>query len=278
MLTLKQEKPHAERDQLSILLAMTLASATLFRFVELPTVAWGIRRIFGSPLNLSIGGDWLLTILMMGLVATGTYSLMQNHPLKNTQERPLATSLIPPTIGALLISFLLIRADSWPIWLGTLLLGGVLIGVLVHLSYRAFSPESPGYPSARTMLNIANYLMGFVLFSLVLQGQERALITGPAILLLSGLLALDLLSASGAPTLAVLLFASVTALLISEMAWVLGYWSITSWTAATLLTLGLYLWSGVGYQYLLGRLTRRVVLEFSTVALVMFILVLWIQP
>ena len=62
----------------------------------------------------------------------------------------------------------------------------------------------------------------------------------------------------------------------------LGYWRISAWTAATLLTLGLifclYLWSGVGYQYLLSRLTRRVVIEFTIVAALMLVLVLWIRP
>ena len=278
MLAPQQETQHTERDRLSILLAVTLSSATLFRFVELPTLAWGVRRIFGSPLSFSLGGNLLLTILMMGLIATGTLSLMQDHPLRETQERPLIFSLITPTIGALLASLLLIRADSWPIWLVTLLSGGLLVGILVHLSYRALSPESPSYPSARTLLNIADYLMGFTLFSLVLREQGRALITGPVILILSGLLALDLLSASGVKPGAVVLFGGIIALLESEMAWVLGYWPISSWTSATMLTLGLYLWSGLGYQYLLGRLTRQVILEFIVVAVLMFVLVLWIRP
>jgi len=45
-----------------------------------------------------------------------------------------------------------------------------------------------------------------------------------------------------------------------------------------MLTLGLYLLSGLSYQYILGRLTRKVLLEFGIVALSMFILVLWIRP
>lgn len=278
MLDSKQKTRHVERDRLSILLAVTLISATLFRFVELPTLPWRVRRIFGSPLSLSFGGDWMLTLLMMGLVATGTLSLMQNHPLRDKKERLLSFSLITPTASALLTSLLLIRAASWPIWLVTLFLGGVLIGFLIHLSYNAYSPEIPSYPSSRTMLNIADYLMGFMLFSLILQEQERALVTGPIILILSGLLALDLLSASGVKPNAVILYSGIIAILEGELAWVLGYWPISIWTAATLLTLGLYLWSGIGYQYLLGQLTRQVIFEFGIVTLLMFALVLWIKP
>jgi len=273
------QKTHfAERDQISILLAVTLFSATLFRFVELPTFAWGVQHILGSPLGFSLGGDWLLTILMTGLVATGTLTIMQSHPLRGAQERLLIFSLITPTAGALLTSLLLIRAASWSAWLATLLAGGVLIGVLVRLSYQAFSPESSSYPSARTMLNIIDYLTGFVILSIMMQKQERALITAPAIFLLSGLLALELLSASGVQWQAVLLFGGIVALLESEMGWILGYWPISSWTAAALLTLGLYISSGIAYQYLLKRLTRHIIVEFAVVTLLMFLLVLWVRP
>jgi len=272
------ESQNTERERLSVILAATLASATLFRFVELPTLAWGVRRVLGSPLQLTFGGDWLLTLLMVGLVATGTFSLIQSHPLHQSQERLLIFSLITPTLGTLLASLLLIRAASWPVWLVTLLISGVLIGLFMHLSYRAFSPDSPGYTSARTLLNIADYLLGFALASIILRAQERALITGPAMLALMGLLACDLLSASGVKWTKVLLFSGIIALLVSELAWVLGYWPVSTWTAATMLTLALYLLSGLSYQYLLGRMTRRVLLEFGIVAMIMFVLVLWIRP
>jgi hypothetical protein len=278
MVTSSWESQNPERERLSVILAATLASATLFRFVELPSLAWGMRRILGSPLQITFSEDWLLTLLMVGLIATGTFSLVQSHPLYESQERLLIFSLITPTLGTLLTAMLLIRATSWPIWLITLLIGGVLIGLLMHLSYRAFSPESPGYTSARTLLNIADYLLGFALASIILLEQERALITGPAMLALMGLLACDLLSASGVKWTRVLLYSGIVALLVSEIAWVLGYWPVSTWTAATMLTLALYLLSGLSYQYLLGQMTRRVLFEFSIVAMIMFILVLWIRP
>jgi len=272
------ESQNPERERLSVILAATLASATLFRFIDLPTLAWGVRRILGSPLQVTFGGDWLLVLLMVGLVATGTFSLIQNHPIHESQERLLIFSLITPTLGTLLASLLLIRATSWPVWLVTLLIGGVLIGLLMHLSYRAFSPDSPGYTTARTLLNIADYLLGFALASIILRAQERALITGPAMLALMGLLAGDLLSASGVKWTKVLLFSGIIALLVGELAWVLGYWPVSTWTAATMLTLALYLLSGLSYQYLLGRMTQRILWEFGIVALIMFVLVLWIRP
>lgn len=278
MITEPQETQPLERDRLSILLAVTLSSATLLRFVELPTVNWSVRRILGSALGFSIGGDWLLVALMMGLVATGTFALLQVAPVQGQRERRLGFSLIAPTLGALLASLLLIRATSWPLWLGALILSGLIIGGLVHFTYRAFSPKNPGYALARALLNITDYLLGFALFSLLLGSGGRALIMGPAVLVLSGLLALDLLSASSATAGSVLLFGSVIGILEAEATWVLSYWPLSAWSTATLLTIGLYLQVGIIYQYLLNKLDRRVLLEFIVLALLIFIFILWVKP
>lgn len=272
------DEPRLERGKLSILLAVTLSSVTLFRFVELPTLNWGALQVFGSPLGFSLGGGALLTLLVVGLVATGTLSIVRDHPLHESKERPLVFSLITPSVGALLVSVFLIQAGTWPLWMAALILGGAIIGILVHLSYQSISPRSPGYPGARTLLNVVDYLMGFVLFSLILGQQGRALITGPGVLLLSGLLAAELLSATGSGIGGVLLYSGTIALLESELAWVLGYWPISTWTAATMLTLGLYIWSGISYQHLLGRLNRRIITEFAVIGFLMFALVLWIRP
>ena len=278
MLDRAVERVGPERGKLSVLLAVTLSSVTLFRFVELPTLNWGALQIFGSPLGFNVGGDVLLTLLVVGLVSTGTLAILQDHPHRESGERPLFFSLITPSIGALLISIFLIQAATWPLWLAVLLLGGATIGILVHVSYQAVSPRSPAYPGARTLLNVVDYLMGFVLFSLSLGQEGRGLIIAPLVMLLSGLLALELLSATGAPTKLVLLYSATIGVLEGELAWVLGYWPISTWTAATVLTLGLYIWGGIGYQHLLGRLTRSIVVEFSAIGLLMLVLVLAIRP
>jgi hypothetical protein len=267
-----------ERDRISILLAVTLTGAALSRFVELPSFSWSVRRILGSPLGFTIGSNWLLSLLMMGLVATGTYSLMQMHPQDDHQERPLIFSLIVPTLGALFASLLLLRAAAWPIWLGSLLLTGLIIGLLVHLTYQVYSLGHRSYATLRALLNIIDYLLGFALFGFVLSAQERSLVTGPAILLLSGLLSLDLLSASGAKINRVLLFSGITAFLIGESTWILSYWPISPWAAATVLTLELYVGAGISYQYLLDKLNRRMLMEYAVLALLVFGLILIIKP
>lgn len=278
MFTATPETQHTERDQLSVLLAVTLFCAALFRFVELPTFTWGIPHILGSPLGFSLTGDWMLVILMTGLVVTGTLSIMQSHPLHKEQERSIIFSLITPSMGALLGSLFLIRATTWSAWLGTLVMAGMFIGVLVHFSYRAISPDSTGYAASRTILNVADYLICFVLFGLILRSQGRALILAPTTFIITSLLALDLLSAAGTKSGGILLFGVILGFLESEWVWVLGYWPVSEWTAAASLTLILYLLNGILYQYLLKRLTQRVIWEFAVVTLCVLMMVLWLKP
>ncbi len=279
MLEQVQKNTHAgERDQLSILLAVALTGATLLRFVELPTFSWSVRQIFGSPLGFTLDGNWLLPLFMMGVAGTGSYMLLQTLPRRGSQERPVLFSLITPVLGALFASLLLLRAPSWPIWLGALLLTGLLIGVLVHLTYGVFYLDTSHYASYRTLLNLADYLLGFALFGIFLSAQERSLVSSPAILVLSGLLSLDLLSASGTATWRILIFGGLIALVEGELTWVLSYWPISPWGAATILTLVVYIGSGIAYQHLLNTLTRRMVIEFTTLAVVVLGLILIIRP
>lgn len=250
----------------------------MLRFVELPTFSWSVRRILGSPLGFTLDGNWLLPVLMMSVVGTGTYALVQTLPHRDSQERPILFSLITPLLGALFTSLLLLRASSWPVWLGTLLLTGLLIGLLVHLTYGVFYLDNPSYASFRTLLNLADYLLGFALFGIVLSAQERSLVSSPAILLLSGLLSLDLLSASSTSSSVLLIYGGTIALIEGELTWILSYWPISPWGAATVLILGLYIGSGIAYQHLLDTLNRRMVIEFVTLAVIVFGLILIIKP
>lgn len=264
------------RDRLSTLLALTLTSAALFRFVELPTFSWGVRRFLGSPLGFTIGGEWLLSLLMMALVATGTFAFLhEGH--RTVERRALLLGLIPPTLTALAASLVLAHATSWPLWMGYLVAGGTALGIVLALTDRAVDPEAESYPSSRAMLNLLDLFLAFGLYVAILIAQERALITAPFIFALSFVVALDLLAPTGAQLAVLLRFAFVIALIESETAWVLSFWPITPMIAAAMLTGILYLLSGIAYQELLGKLTRRVLMEFVLFALLFAILVLYLR-
>lgn len=271
-------KRQPTQGTLSVLLAVMLSSVALFRVVELPALNWGVFQVFGSPLGLTIGGQALLMLLVVGLVSTGTLAIVQGHPLASKRVRPLFFFLITPTLGSLVVSVLLSEASSWALWLLAFIASGIVVGGLVYLSYQSVAEEAHGYTFARAFLNIVDYVAGFVLLSVILGQRGRALITAPAVAILSGLWVAELLSVTGAPLRRVVLYSGAAALLEAQLAWMLAYSQLSMWSVAALLSIVLYVWVGISYQHLLGRLSRRVIFEFAGVGMLMALAVLVLAP
>lgn len=266
------------QGKLSVLLAVMLLSVALFRIVELPALSWGVFQVFGSPLGLRVGGQALLMLLVAGLIFTGTLAIVQEHPLASQRVRPLVFSLITPTMGSLVASVLLTQASTWALWLLAFIAAGIVVGGLVYLSYQSVAVEARGYTFARAVLNVVDYVAGFVLLSVILEQQGRALITAPAVALLSGLWIAELLSVTGASLKRVMLYSGAAALLEAEFVWMLAYSRLSPWGMAALLSIVVYVWVGISYQHLLERLNRRVIFEFVGVGMLMTLAVLLLAP
>ncbi len=86
----------------------------------------------------------------------------------------------------------------------------------------------------------------------------------PLVFVLSGLLALDLQECT-APHWHRVALQRYDRGSGRELAWILGCWPISTWTAATVLTLGLYIWGGIGYQYLAGAADAPDYREFAVI-------------
>jgi len=173
---------------------------------------------------------------------------------------------------------LLTQASTWALWLLAFVAAGIVVGGLVYLSYQSVAVEARGYTFARAVLNVVDYVAGFVLLSVILEQQGRALITAPAVALLSGLWIAELLSVTGAPLKRVILYSGAAALLEAELVWILAYARLSPWSVAALLAIVVYVWVGISYQHLLERLNRRVIFEFVGMGMLMTLAVLLLAP
>jgi hypothetical protein len=63
-------------------------------------------------------------------------------------------------------------------------------------------------------------------------------------------------------------------LLLGESAWALNYWRLSAVAGGMILLLVFYNVVGVVQQLLLGRLTRRMLVEFGVVSVIAFALIL----
>ncbi len=254
------------RDRLSVLVASILLVNVLFRFITFPEVSWRLE-LLGSPLEIRITTATLLVVLCVSLVVTGTRSILLDHPSASQElPRPLYLSWVLPGLAAGLSVSILTRVADLRLWSGGLLVAAFLISTAVEAEFVALTPDAPHYARARLALNLLAYLLAFALFYFIYRTRVRSLITATATTLVAFLLALDVLSIADVNILRVAIYAGVVGLVTGESTWAFNYWRLGDWAGAFSILLVLYLTSGIAQQYLLGRLTGRVVAEFVGVA------------
>jgi hypothetical protein len=267
-----------DRDRLSVLIAVLLLSSLLFRFIELPEQVLR-QQPLGSPLEIHITGTWLLVTLMVGLVCTGTNLILHDHPhIGMHPGRPTYISWILPGVTTGFSAYLLARISDWPIWIGGLILTGLIISLVVSAEYTAVCPDTRGYPLARLALNVLAYLMAFILFAIIYHSHTRSLVTATLTMLTAVLLAFDLLSVADVQFRRVIPFAGIVGLIIGQSTWALNYWQINAWAGGLLLLLIFYIAVNLAHQHLLEHLNPSVLIELSIVAAIVVTLILLRAP
>ncbi len=255
------------RNQFSILLAVFLLAAVTFRLMEVPAQLWSLGNVLGSPLALVLGPTWISGISLSLLALTGAYALLRQHPAWEQRVPGWWARLITPALAALLLGVFLHQLEPWTVWLRVLLLTSAGIGGLVYVTYQAFGADESRAAVLRLVLNIVDYALAFVAFDALVRSAGRGMVLVPAVMLVQGLLALEILSV-GAMTRRTMLYAALAALVAGELVWAWSYWPVAPRVIGIWLTLSLYGCAGLGSLALWGRLERRAVLEFLVLALV----------
>lgn len=265
-----------DRDRLSVVLAVLVLSAVLFRFIELPEYAFR-WHVLGSPLEIYVTNTLVLVALTVGLACTGTSLVLHDHPLltPHSGRRIYILWVLPGTLAGL-SAYLLSLAPTLGLWIGGLTVFGISIGLTISAENATVSAEASSYPGARLVLNVLAYLMAFVIFLLIYQTRTRSLVTATLTLVTAGFLAVDLLSVADVPLGRMLPFAGIVGLIIGQSTWALNYWQMSAWTGGLLLLLIFYVLVNVAHQHLLERLRPSMLVEFAAIT-VAVLLVVWIS-
>jgi hypothetical protein len=254
-------------ERTSILVSLTLLGLAAYFLIQLPSRAIELTP-FGSPLTLVVSQRWLMALLLGGLAATGTNAVVRAHPSlpRRVSGYALTFCVLPGTLIILATLWLPLLAptlSSWAVGMGTT---GVLLWFVVLAEYHTIDPRDPRYELARLWLNLVSYGVAFGFFVIIYQTRARSLLSATEVLLVSGLLAASLLRAGPAQVGHTWLFAGIGALVLSQSTWALNFWRISPLTAGLWLLLIFYLFTGLAQQQLLGRLTRRALIEFAAIA------------
>ena len=117
-------------------------------------------------------------------------------------------------------------------------------------------------------------MLAVLLFGLIWNTRARSLISATVTLLAATGLAFDLLWAARAAPGRVRLLSVAVGLVLAQSNWAINYWRTDVFTAAVSQLLVFYALVGLAHQYLIGRLTRRVLIEFAAVMVLALILLL----
>jgi hypothetical protein len=273
---MKLDRPFPSRDQLSVITAAIVLAYALARFLELPQ-RFVATTLFGSALGFELSGPFLMLVFTAALISAGAEMLIRAHPLFAGQPaRRTLIHWILPGATALVMGAALNHAASAPLWwLG---LGFSVVALLVVLiaEYMVVAPDDPRRDAAALALVTLAYLLALILFFLLRRLGARAAISATLGGGVAAALTMRLLALKFAPLWRSALYAALVGLICAQTIWALNYWAISPIGAALLTMISFYLGEGLAEQHLLGRLTRRIWLEFGAVgSLVLVLALVW---
>ncbi|PJF48650.1 MAG: hypothetical protein D6709_08965 [Chloroflexi bacterium] len=258
-------------NRILVLVALLALTPVLLLVVELPSRNASLTFL-GSPLSINLNADSLLILFLPVLTIAGVDWALRDHPDVQAGEVPfLFPFWMAPGLTAFALALLLTRLTSWPVWIGALLGGVVVLGVLIVAEYYTITPNTPTYPIARLAVTGLSYLIAFSLFTLIYSTRERSVITATSASLVALALALDLLAPHIIGLRQATLFAVIVSWLVGQATWALNYWNVSNWSAGVVLLTVFYVSAGVAQQHFQGRLSRSVLIEFAVVTCIALI-------
>ena len=203
------------------------------------------------------------------------------HPAFGTVGDRLGYTLwILPDLLAVAVGLALVSMFAGdPLILRTLpLVGAALCGLAVLVQDReiALAEDAGGWP--KLVLSLLAYVAAFALFTMIYQTKERSLVTATSTAALAALLSLVILRSSPAPRKRTVLYAALIGLAAGEVTWALNYWVVLALVGGAVLLLLFYVLVGVVEGILHGELSRRLLIEYSSVGLLGFLLILSTGP
>lgn len=263
------ERAAGAGERIVILVCLVLTAVALASVTRMP--ARQVEMVvLGSPLSLGVTGGWLLALAVVAITAVGMDQIVRTHAGGRALDlRYMSTFWILPCLVALASATAVPRlAGNAREWFGGLVLIGVLLAVVLAAEYGTVNLSGPYYRMSRLGLNIATYAVAFALYATIYGMQVRSLLSATGVLLVTFPLALELLRGSEEQLGSTWLYASIVALLVAELTWSLNRWGLGSLGGGGVLLIAFYTTSGMTQQHLAGRLNRRVVAEFVSIALV----------
>lgn len=260
-------------ERTSVVVSLTLIGLALYFVLAFPAET-ATFTIFGSPLTLVSPQQWLVALLLGGLAMAGADAVLRIHPALPTRQLSyLATFWMLPGLLVILATQTLGLAPNPVAWAIGLVTAGVLLWLTIMAEFWLASPATTQkHRWAYVWQQLIGYTIALLFFIIIYRTRSRSALSATGIMLVSGMIALALLrrpKSIGKSW----LFAAIVGLSLGQITWALNYWRIGVLTAGLLLLLIFYVLVGLSQQQLVGKLSRRALWEFGSIAAVALIVI-----
>lgn len=221
----QRDSTFPDRSRLSILIATILLAYTLTHFVTIPALEVDFS-ILGIFFPVRINFTTLVTLLVAGLMASGTAWLLHDHPQITEGTTTLVHWLLPTLTALVLLQSInqLPLSGAW--WIAALASGFLLLLVLLA-EFAALDSGNRFYIAAEMVITALSIVL-FLILAISLHSSETRLFSRVPVLSFSALLVfLRVIHLRQQGNWAVIQGA-VSFLLIGELTAVLHYWPLDS--------------------------------------------------
>jgi hypothetical protein len=169
-----------DSNRVSVLAAMIILAYTLANFVVIPQQNIS-AQMPGFYLDISINISTFTSILVAGLMATGSDWLLRDHPA--LKGKPTFSHWILPALTALVIGVPLNQLPYGLLWWSGLLLGTLVLVLVLFGEYISIDVSDIRHPLAAAGLTAVAYTLFLVLVSALRSEELRLFIIVPILTL-----------------------------------------------------------------------------------------------
>lgn len=178
-------------NTLSVLISTVMLAYTLTHFVELPLLSLNLR-IFGIFLPLRLNFPILVSLLVAGLVASGTSWMLADHPAIEADSITVEHWLLPGLTSLVLMLVVEQIPFGFLWWIGAAL-GGLVLMLVLMAEYIAVDAKNRYYPLAEVGITSLSMAFFFMLALLLHSVELRLFFRVPIVSLAAGLVYLRVL-------------------------------------------------------------------------------------
>jgi hypothetical protein len=255
-------------ERISAVVSLTLIGLALYFVLEFPPQT-ATLTLFASPLTLTSPRQWLMLLLLAGLVMAGADAVIRAHPaLPDRRLSYLASFGVLPGLLVILATQTLGFAPNPVTWALGLAVVGVLLWLTLMAEFRQVAADPAASRLAHLWRQVVGYGLALAFFLLIYQTRSRSALSATGVLLVSSMITLALLRPYPDTISSTWLLTAIIGLIMGQLTWALNYWRGGALSVSLFLLLIFYVLTTLADQHLARALSRRVMWELGALTVV----------